>query len=96
MNYNKRCTILFPGKPIDDPLEGTILGKDEPKVFPCSKGSVSSEEQMGVFGKYNQDAFKLHIQGTIKKPFNIKYENDVKRQVYSVKYHRNSTVVIVT
>lgn len=96
MNYNKRCTILFPGEPIDDPLEGTIPGKDKPVVYPCSKGSISSEEQMGVFGKYNQDAFKLHIQGTINKPFNIKYENDIKRQVHSVKYHRNSTVVIVT
>lgn len=96
MNYNKRCTILFPGKPIEDPLEGTIPGKDKPVIYPCAKGSVSSNEQMGVFGGYNQDAFKLHIQGTIKKPFNIKFENDIKRQVYSVKYHRNSTVVIVT
>lgn len=96
MNYNKRCTILLPGEPVNDPLEGTRPGKEIEVVYPCSVGSVSNEEQMGVFGKYNQDAFKLHIQGTVKKPFNVKFESNVKRQVHLVKYHRNSTVVIVS
>lgn len=96
MNYNKRCTILFPGELINDPLEGKIPGKNKSVIYPCSLGSVSNQEQMGVFGKYNQDAFKIHIQAIIKKPFEIKYESNVKRQVHSIKYHRNSTVVIVT
>lgn len=97
MNYNQRCTIVRPKKgPSDDPLEGNevITGYDE-QIYACGKGAVSNDEQMGIFGKYNQDAFKLHIQGKIKKPFEVKFESNVKRQVQSVKYHRNSTVVIV-
>lgn len=96
MNYNDRCTLLFPGELIDDPLEGKVPGKPKEVVYPCSKDSISSEEQMGVFGKYNQEAFKLHFQGTIKKPFEIKYQSNAKRTVHLVKYPRNGTVVIVS
>ena len=49
---------------------------------------------MGIWGKYNDDAFKLHIQGVHKNFGSIEYDG-VERSVYRKKFHRNSTVVIL-
>ena len=93
MNYNERVKLTVektvPGYLGDDVIE------KESVIVPCSKASLSSNEQMGIFGKYNQNAFKLHLQG-IHKVFSILEYEGVERNMYSVKWHRNSTVVIVT
>lgn len=93
MNYNKRVDITTkvttPGYLGDDVVENKTV------TVPCNEASLSNNEQIGVFGKYNQKAFKLHIQGVHKSFDKIKYDG-VIRSVYLTKYHRNSTVVIVT
>lgn len=93
MNYNKRVDIITkvvaPGYLDDDVVENKTV------TVPCSVSNLSNEEQIGVFGKYNQKAFKLHIQGVHKSFDKIKYDG-VVRSVYLTKYHRNSTVVILT
>lgn len=93
MNYNDRVTIITdikaPGY-LDDEVVDT-----EKVVVPCHRSDLSNDEQMGIFGKYNQAAFKLHMQGTHKGFSSIKYAG-LERSVYSTRYHRNSTVVVLT
>ncbi|MDT2735427.1 hypothetical protein P7H24_13250 [Enterococcus thailandicus] len=93
MNYNKRVKITFERKAPGYLGEDCIEEKE--KIEPCSKQSLSSNEQIGIFGKYNQSAFKLHIQGIHKGFSTIEYEG-VERSIYLTKWHRNSTVVILT
>lgn len=93
MNYNNRCTFTFTEK-----VPG-YLGEDEvkseTKTVPCGKSSLSASEQMNFFGKYNKAAFKLHLQGRLKGVAEIEFEG-LKRNIFDLKYHRNSTVVIVS
>ena len=60
MIYNDRVTLIFEKRPTDE-----LLDKVEKKSFPvpCMKNAVSNSEMMGLFGKYNFDTFKLHLQG---------------------------------
>lgn len=93
MNYNSRCTVFFSKK-----VPG-YLGEDEveteTKIIPCGKSFLSDSEQMNFFGKYNKAAFKLHLQGRLKGVAEIEFEG-LKRNIFDLKYHRNSTVVIVS
>lgn len=93
MNYNDRVKITFEKKVPGYLGEDTIEEKET--IEPCGKTWLSSNEQMGIFGKYNQKAFKLHIQGIHKGFSKIEYDG-LERSVYSTKWHRNSTVVILT
>lgn len=92
MNYNKRVTLITEVH-VPGPLGGSVT--KVPKVYPCTKTSASNDEQMGIWGKYNDDAFKLHIQGIHKNFDSIEFDG-VERSVYRKKFHRNSTVVILT
>lgn len=92
MNYNKRVKITTitkaPGY-LDDEIDSrTTLD------VPCGTSNVSNDEQIGIFGKYNQDAFKIHIQGIWKEFESIEF-NGIERSVFSKRYHRNSTVVVL-
>lgn len=93
MNYNHRCKITTKTK------KPGYLGDDkivsETKVYPCGKTSLSSDEQVNVFGKYTNTAFKLHFQTHIDKLDAIEFEG-VRRNIYDVRYPRNTTVVIVS
>lgn len=93
MNYNDRVKITFvikvPGYLGDDAIE------EKETIEPCGKTGLSNNEQIGIFGKYNQKAFKLHIQGIHKGFSKIEYDG-LERSVYQTKWHRNSTVVILT
>lgn len=93
MNYNDRVKITYerkvPGYLGDDTIE------EKEAIEPCGKIGLSSDEQIGIFGKYNQNAFKLYIQGVHKGLSKIEYDG-VQRSVYLTKWHRNSTVVILT
>ena len=93
MNYNDRVKIIVerkaPGYLGDEVIE------EKEWIQPCGKTGLSSDEQIGIFWKYNQSAFKLYIQGIHKGFSKIEYEG-VERSVYLTKWHRNSTVVILT
>lgn len=78
-----------PGYLGDDAIE------EKETIEPCGKTGLSSKEQIGIFGKYNQKAFKLYIQGIHKGFSKVEYDG-LERTVYSTKWHRNSTVVILT
>ncbi|EGP5432014.1 hypothetical protein CUN19_03890 [Enterococcus faecium] len=93
MNYNNRCTVFFskkvPGYLGEDEVETEI------KIMPYGKSFLSDSEQMNLFGKYNKKAFKVHLQGTIEGIAEIEFEG-LKRNIFDQKFHRNSTVVIVS
>ncbi|MCI5684571.1 MAG: hypothetical protein MR320_04175 [Enterococcus gallinarum] len=93
MNYNDRVKIVFERK-VPGYLGDEVVEEKE-SIKPCSKTGLSTDEQIGVFGKYNQSAFKLYIQGIQKDFSKIEYKG-VERSVYLTKWHRNSTVVILT
>ncbi|PEH49307.1 hypothetical protein [Enterococcus faecium] len=92
MNYNKRVNliknVIAPGY-----LDDEIISQETEEI-PCSISDVSLDEQLAVFGKYTNEAIKLHIQGY--RIFDALEFDGVERSVYSIKRHRNSTVVIIT
>lgn len=92
MNYNKRVTLYYEKK--EEGFLGEEVVRTEEKVVPCSRSLLTNDEQMGIFGKYSKDAFKLHIQGHWNG-FNKLSYGGIPRAVNSLHYHRNSTVVIV-
>ena len=47
---------------------------------------------MGLFGKYDFDAFKLHLQG-IHKDFSEVIYKGKKMKIKGKRYHHNSTVI---
>lgn len=93
MNYNERIKITTVTK-APGYLDDEIISR-ESRIVACNIANLSNEEQIGIFGKYNQDAFKAHIQGIWKDFESIEYDG-VERSVFSKRYHRNSTVVIMT
>lgn len=92
MNYNKRIKITI-FKKAPGYLDDEIVSK-ESKVIPCSVSNLSSDEQISIFGKYNHEAFKVYLKGIWEEIDSIEY-NAVERTIFSKRYHRNSTVVIV-
>lgn len=93
MNYNLRCKITFSKKVLG------YLGEDEietePKILPCGKSALSNTEQISMFGKYTNTAFKLHLQGHWENISDIEFEG-VRRNLFAIKHPRNSTVVVVS
>ena len=93
MIYNHRCKISFskkvPGYLGDDEV------KTESKVLPCGKSYLSHDEQISLFGKYTNTAFKVHFQGTWENISEIEFEG-VRRNLFDSKHHKNSTVVVVS
>ena len=47
---------------------------------------------MGLYGKYDFDSFKLHLQGTYKGFSEVIY-NGRRLKIKGKKYHHNSTVI---
>lgn len=93
MNYNHRCKFTFSKK-----VPG-YLGEDEiktkTKVLPCGKSALTSDEQFSMFGKYTNTAFKIHLQGHWENISDIEFEG-VRRNLFTIKHPRNSTVVVVS
>lgn len=93
MNYNNRCTVFFSKK-----VPG-YLGEDEveteTKILLCGKSFLSDSEQINLFGKYERKAFKLHLRGIWRNISGIEFDGS-KRNIFDLKYHRNSTVVIIS
>lgn len=92
MNYDKRCTITYPIE-IPDFL-GTKIVESEPKIIPCSETSLSMNEHVAFFGGYKKSACKLHLQGNYEEIHSITYKG-VTRTVFDLRFHRNSTVVVL-
>ncbi|MGM0174094.1 hypothetical protein [Enterococcus sp. DIV0800] len=93
MNYNHRCKITTKVTQLGYLGEDEVISKTV--IVPCSKSDLSASEQVNVFGKYTKSAFKLHMQGIYSKIDSIEYEG-VRRNLFDLKQHRNSTVVVIS
>lgn len=89
MIYNDRVILIKETAPKDE-LEGDAI--TEQIILPCQRGTLTNNEQMGIFGKYNLDSFKLHLQG-IYQDFSEVIYNGKRRVIKGKKHHRNSTVI---
>ncbi|MGT2623940.1 hypothetical protein [Streptococcus thoraltensis] len=90
MIYNERV-ILISEKEVDDFL-GSKKVKDKSQPIPCMRGSLTNAEQMGLFGKYDLNAFKLYLLG-IHRDFSSIIFDGQERFIKGKTYHKNSTVI---
>ena len=92
MIYNKRVIL------ITETTESDFLGdkvvKKQSEPIPCQEDNLTNAEQVGIFGKYNLDSFKLHLQGYHDGSSEIIY-NGKKRKIQDKKHHKNSTVIYI-
>ena len=92
MIYNKRVIL------ITETTESDFLGdkvvKKQSEPIPCQEDNLTNAEQMGIFGTYNLDSFKLHLQGHYDGFSEVIY-NGKKRKIQGKKHHKNSTVVYI-
>lgn len=72
------------------------LGRETVEVrsnpIPCYRGPFTKNEQMGLFGAYDFNAFKLYLQG-IHEDFNTVEYKGHKQAIKGKIYHKNSTVI---
>ncbi len=61
MIYNKRVILITETTETD--FLGDKVVKKQSELIPCQEDNLTNAEQMGIFGKYNLDSFKLHLQG---------------------------------
>lgn len=90
MIYNDRVTLIFEKRPTDELLDKVEKKKSFP--VPCMRNAMSSYEMMGLFGKYDFDAFKLHLQGVHRDFSEVVYKGK-KMKIKGKRYHHNSTVI---
>lgn len=90
MIYNDRV-ILIKETVSSDGLEDDVVAK-QVGPLPCQLGELTNNEQMGIFGKYNLDSFKLHLQG-IHQDFSEVIYKGRRRAIKGKKHHKNSTVI---
>lgn len=90
MIYNDRV-ILIKETVSSDGLEDDVAA-EQVGPLPCQLGELTNNEQMGIFGKYNLDSFKLHLQG-IHQDFSEVIYKGKRRAVKGKKHHKNSTVI---
>lgn len=90
MIYNDRV-ILIKETVLSDGLEDDVVA-EQVGPLPCQLGALTNNEQMGIFGKYNLDSFKLHLQG-IHQDFSEVIYKGKRRAIKGKKHHKNSTVI---
>lgn len=90
MIYNDRVILIKETAPKDE-LEDDVA-TEQIGPLPCQEGSLTNAEQMGIFGKYNLDSFKLHLQGVHTGFSEVIYKGR-RRSIQGKKHHRNSTVI---
>ena len=90
MIYNQRVILIKEAEPKDELFGDTTRNEIGP--LPCQEGSLTNAEQMGIFGKYNLDSFKLHLQG-IHTGFSEVIYKGRRRSIQGKKHHKNSTVI---
>lgn len=93
MRYNQRCHLVYYRKEEGFLDDSAVF--DHKDLVACNVSDLDTEENVNLFGKYNDKAFKIHIQG---KYSGFRYvEIDGNQYTPSrVRYPRNATVVIVT
>ena len=89
MRFDDRVTLLIEVRPKDDLEDEASFVKT---TVSCMRNSLTDEEQMGVFGKYNLESFKLHLQG-IHQDFSEVIYKGKRRSIQGKKHHKNSTVI---
>ncbi|HEO5725731.1 TPA: hypothetical protein ACQAII_000285 [Streptococcus agalactiae] len=92
MIYKDRVILIYETE-VDDFLDIRVIEKTSDPI-PCMENTFTEAEQMGLFGKYDINAFKLHLQGRYDGFSKISY-NGMTRMIKGKKYHRNSTVIYV-
>lgn len=90
MIYNDRV-ILVKEVPAKDELEDDVA-TEQVGPLPCMRATLTNQEQLGIFGKYNLNSFKLHLQGIHQDFHEVIYQGQ-RRSIQGKKYHRNSTVI---
>lgn len=90
MIYNQRVILIKEADPEDELFGDKVQNEIGP--LPCQEGSLTNAEQIGIFGKYNLDSFKLHLQG-IHTGFSEVIYKDKRRSIQGKKHHKNSTVI---
>lgn len=90
MIYSQRVILIKEAEPKDDLFGDTLQNEIAP--LPCQESSLTNAEQIGIFGKYNLDSFKLHLQG-IHNGFTEVIYKGKRRSIQGKKYHKNSTVI---
>nr|DAJ84034.1 MAG TPA: head closure knob [Caudoviricetes sp.] len=90
MIYNDRVILIKETAPKDE-LEDDVT-TEQIGPLPCQEGSLTNAEQMGIFGKYNLDSFKLHLQGVHTGFSEVIYKGR-RRSIQGKKHHKNSTVI---
>jgi hypothetical protein len=90
MIYNQRVILIKEVEPKDE-LFGD-MAQNEIGPLPCQESSLTNAEQIGIFGKYNLNSFKLHLQG-IHNDFSEVVYKGKRRSIQWKKYHKNSTVI---
>lgn len=90
MIYSQRVILIKEVEPKDELFGDTTQNETVP--LPCQESSLTNAEQMGIFGKYNLDSFKLHLQG-IHTGFSEVIYKGRRRIIQGKKHHKNSTVI---
>lgn len=90
MIYNDRVILIKETAPKDE-LEDDVT-TEQIGPLPCQEGSLTNAEQIGIFGKYNLDSFKLHLQGVHTGFSEVIYKGR-RRSIQGKKHHKNSTVI---
>lgn len=92
MRYDDRVVLVRNRK------KPGILGDDKEAVFsepiPCRRGELTDAEQIGIFGSYNLEAFKLYLEGQHSDIEGVAYQGR-ERSIKAIKKHRRHTVVFV-
>lgn len=92
MIYSDRVVLLLETT-VDDYLDSRIV-KARSDPIPCMQSLLNSNEQMGMFGNYRLDRFKLHVQGFKTGFSEIEYRGK-RYKISGLKHYRNSTVIYV-
>lgn len=90
MIYNQRVILIKEVEPKDELFGDTTQNEIGP--LPCQESSLTNAEQIGIFGKYNLDSFKLHLQGVHTGFSEVIYKGR-RRSIQGKKHHKNSTVI---
>lgn len=94
MIYKDRVTLITEEYEEGKYSEPVYVGEKE-TLLPAQQSPLTDKQQLGYFGTYNKQAFKLHLQGKYEDIRGIKFKGK-KYDVTDVNYHKSSTVLIIT
>lgn len=92
MIYSDRVVLIVETTEKDF-LDQRVVKKKSDSV-PCMMSLLNTNEQMGMFGNYRTDRFKLHVQGFKTGFSEIEFQGR-RRKISGIKHYRNSTVIYI-